>query len=91
MTYCTTRSTCAFICAAGPSHSLNRTFCGAHIHIGAFLSYSFRQAIPEDAPTCVTIDTWRQGIEDESFPGYVCVHEGAIVGYCFGEPASLER
>jgi GNAT superfamily N-acetyltransferase len=80
-------------------------------HIGKFLNYSFRKAIPEDAPTCVnirgrtrensfsieqlkaigvTVDTWRQGIEDGSFPGYVCVHDGAIVGYCFGEPATGE-
>lgn len=75
------------------------------------MSYSFRKAVPEDAPTCVvirgktrensfsveqlkaigvTVDTWQEGVKDQSFPGYVCVHSGEIVGYCFGEPATGE-
>ena len=75
------------------------------------MSYSFRKAVPEDAPTCVvvrgktrensfsveqlnaigvTVDTWREGIKDQSFPGYVCVYAGEIIGYCFGEPATGE-
>ena len=75
------------------------------------MSYSFRKAVPEDAPTCVvvrgktrensfsveqlnsigvTVDTWREGIKNQSFPGYVCLCAGEIIGYCFGEPATGE-
>lgn len=38
----------------------------------------------------VTVDSWREGIRDGSFPGYVCLFGGEIIGYCFGEPATGE-
>ena len=33
----------------------------------------------------VTPESWRNGIADGSFPGYVCLAEGSIIGYCFGD------
>jgi GNAT superfamily N-acetyltransferase len=38
----------------------------------------------------VTVDTWREGIEDGSLPGCVCLFAGKIVGYCFGAPGTGE-
>ena len=32
----------------------------------------------------VTVETWAQGITDDSMPGYVCLYLDTIVGYCFG-------
>ena len=72
------------------------------------MSYSFRNAVPEDAPTCVavrgktrensfsveqlksigvTVDTWREGIKDGSFPGYVSVPVPASIAG--GVPAGI--
>lgn len=33
----------------------------------------------------VTHASWRDGIDDGSFPGYVATHEGELAGYCFGD------
>lgn len=38
----------------------------------------------------VTVDTWREGIRDGTLPGYVCLHDGQIIGYCFGAPDTGE-
>jgi GNAT superfamily N-acetyltransferase len=38
----------------------------------------------------VTVDTWREGIRDGSLPGYVCLFEDTIIGYCFGSPETGE-
>lgn len=32
----------------------------------------------------ITVDSWRGGIDDGSFPGHVCLHADEIIGYCFG-------
>jgi GNAT superfamily N-acetyltransferase len=32
----------------------------------------------------VTHESWSGGVADGSLPGYLCVAEGQIVGYCFG-------
>lgn len=32
----------------------------------------------------VTVETWKKGIREESLPGYVCLSEGEVIGYCFG-------
>ena len=34
--------------------------------------------------TGITVDSWRGGIDDDSFPGHVCLQAQEIVGYCFG-------
>lgn len=33
----------------------------------------------------VTEETWKNGIESGSLPGHVCISDGTMVGYCFGE------
>ena len=33
----------------------------------------------------VTHESWTRGIEQDELRGYVGLHEGVIVGYCFGE------
>lgn len=38
----------------------------------------------------VTVDSWRAGIADGSFPGHVCLGDGELVGYCFGDRPSGE-
>lgn len=32
----------------------------------------------------VTLQTWRDGIQSGTLPGYVCLSNGQSVGYCFG-------
>jgi len=32
----------------------------------------------------VTVEAWRDGIQSGTLPGYVCLSNGRIVGYCFG-------
>ena len=38
----------------------------------------------------VTLESWRSGISDDSFPGYVGTVEGRLVGYCFGDRGTGE-
>ena len=33
----------------------------------------------------ITVESWGDGIRDGCFPGYVCVEDGRMVGYCFGD------
>ena len=32
----------------------------------------------------VTLETWTRDIAEGALPGYVCLFEGKVVGYCFG-------
>jgi ribosomal protein S18 acetylase RimI-like enzyme len=38
----------------------------------------------------VTLETWRLGIADGSWPGYVGIINGELIGFCFGDRASGE-
>ena len=38
----------------------------------------------------VTAESWAGDVRSGSLPGFVCVDEGTIVGYCFGERVSGE-
>jgi GNAT superfamily N-acetyltransferase len=38
----------------------------------------------------VTAETWAAGIDSGSLPGHVCVVDGNVVGYCFGDRESGE-
>lgn len=38
----------------------------------------------------VTVDSWRDGIADGSFPGHVAELDGVMVGYCFSDRDSGE-
>jgi ribosomal protein S18 acetylase RimI-like enzyme len=38
----------------------------------------------------VTVETWREGIRDGTLPGYICLADGQMIGYCFGAPATGE-
>ncbi|MEP5764962.1 MAG: GNAT family N-acetyltransferase [Halieaceae bacterium] len=38
----------------------------------------------------VTHESWKQGIESGELPGYVCLDDDTIVGYCFGEKQTGE-
>lgn len=58
------------------------------------MSYVYRPAVPEDTAACVTVEdlrevgitveSWGEGIRDGTLPGYVCLADDKIVGYCFG-------
>ena len=38
----------------------------------------------------ITVASWAEAVRRGSLPGYVCVADGEIVGYCFGATASGE-
>lgn len=38
----------------------------------------------------ITVESWAGDVRSDSLPGFVCVDEASIVGYCFGEKASGE-
>lgn len=38
----------------------------------------------------ITVDSWRQSMVDGCFLGHVCVVDGQIAGYCFGDTTSGE-
>ena len=38
----------------------------------------------------VTRETWKDGIQSGSLPGHVCISDGTMVGYCFGDHDSGE-
>ncbi|HVE48866.1 MAG TPA: GNAT family N-acetyltransferase [Casimicrobiaceae bacterium] len=38
----------------------------------------------------ITVDSWRSDIETAKLPGHVCIVDGRIVGYCFGDRHSGE-
>lgn len=38
----------------------------------------------------VTHESWSDGVADGRLPGYVCVADGSIVGYCFGNSGTGE-
>jgi phosphoglycolate phosphatase len=38
----------------------------------------------------ITHSSWSRSVADGSLPGYVCLDEGKIVGYCFGDKATGE-
>jgi ribosomal protein S18 acetylase RimI-like enzyme/membrane protease YdiL (CAAX protease family) len=38
----------------------------------------------------VTLESWREGIRNDTLPGYVCLSGSEIVGYCFGDKATGE-
>jgi ribosomal protein S18 acetylase RimI-like enzyme len=38
----------------------------------------------------ITHESWSRGVAEDSLPGYVCLDEEKIVGYCFGEKATGE-
>lgn len=38
----------------------------------------------------ITLDSWRSGISDGSTPGVVGIHEGEMIGYCFGDSRTGE-
>ncbi len=38
----------------------------------------------------ITQETWEQGIRSASYPGVVCLHEGALVGMCYFDSHSTE-
>ena len=38
----------------------------------------------------ITVESWSESVRCGSLPGYVCLAEGEIVGYCFGATASGE-
>ena len=75
------------------------------------LTYTYRKAVPEDAPTCVivrgktrenavsvdrlkargvTVGSWSKGIRDDTLPGYVCLFNDEVIGYCFGSSETGE-
>jgi GNAT superfamily N-acetyltransferase len=33
----------------------------------------------------ITEASWSESVQDDSLPGVVCIFEGRIIGYCFGE------
>jgi GNAT superfamily N-acetyltransferase len=49
-------------------------------------------AIPVErlAAVGITEQSWSDDVRSGRIPGYVCVDEGAIAGYCFGDKASGE-
>lgn len=47
-------------------------------------------SIEELAEVGITLETWRNGIHDGDFPGYVCLDNKKIVGMCFGHKDSGE-
>ena len=38
----------------------------------------------------ITLESWRGEIADGSLPGHVCLADGRIVGYCFGDTRTGE-
>lgn len=38
----------------------------------------------------ITVESWAGDVNSGSLPGFVCVDEDSIAGYCFGEKASGE-
>ena len=38
----------------------------------------------------ITVESWGNAIADGSLPGYVCIDDGHIVGYCFGDKPTGE-
>lgn len=38
----------------------------------------------------ITVESWAGEVRSGALPGFVCVDDGAIVGYCFGDVASGE-
>ena len=38
----------------------------------------------------ITAESWAESIRDNSLPGFVCLSEGKLVGYCFGDRQSGE-
>lgn len=38
----------------------------------------------------ITVESWSSDVREGRLPGHVCVADGEIVGYCFGEKASGE-
>lgn len=38
----------------------------------------------------ITAESWRDGIRDGLFPGYICEVSGRMAGYCFGDAESGE-
>jgi len=38
----------------------------------------------------ITVASWSESVRRGSLPGYVCLADGEIVGYCFGATASGE-
>lgn len=38
----------------------------------------------------ITADTWAQMMRSGNLPGYVCLRNGQLVGYCFGERGTGE-
>lgn len=38
----------------------------------------------------ITVESWAADVRSGSLPGFVCIDEGAVVGYCFGEKATGE-
>ncbi len=51
-----------------------------------------QNAIPADrlAAQGITAPSWAEGIRSGATPGHVCLHDGALVGYCFGDRATGE-
>ena len=49
-------------------------------------------AIPADrlAAIGITEPSWADDVRADRLPGYVCLDQGAIAGYCFGEKATGE-
>ena len=49
-------------------------------------------AVPAErlAAMGITVESWGGDVRSGALPGFVCLDEGAIVGYCFGERASGE-
>ena len=49
-------------------------------------------AIPVErlAAVGITEQSWSDDVRSDSLPGYVCLDEATIVGYCFGDKASGE-
>ena len=38
----------------------------------------------------ITVESWSGAIESGNLPGYVCIDDGCIVGYCFGDKPTGE-
>lgn len=38
----------------------------------------------------ITHDSWSQSVADGSLPGYLCLDEGKLIGYCFGDKTTGE-
>ena len=49
-------------------------------------------AIPAErlAAMGITVQSWSDDVRSGALPGHVCLDEGTIVGYCYGETASGE-